>query len=265
MSSEFEVWFLPHNLRSAYERAALLLKSVDFDALYLPIPHELDWLINDLAFGAPYEQFMEEVKRLSILREPISSWEYRFKPILLTVRGLKLRKPNLKIVCYRDSFFDNLSTKDAEKIAALTLRVNVTGKVDAEEWRDIILRIIGNLSSSAINEGDYILKTWIKDGEWKTVCLSDHAAKGLVKSMRKYGIKAALRYIFTPYHFTPLEVLIREFIVADERGSNIGDERVKMLVKMHVEFIRDYILTSSNYDEAYFRWLRNGNYKKYLG
>lgn len=264
MPSEFEVWFLPHNLRSAYERAAIFLKDVDFDALYLHAPRELNHIIEDLALGAPYEQFIEEVKKFNILRESINSWEYRFKPILSAIRGLKLRRPNLKIICYRDSFFDNLSVKDAEKIATLILRANVTGKVDVGEWRSIICRIIGNVSSLIDNEGNYILKTWIESC-WgrKTICLSDHPAKGLIKRMRELGIKAALLYIFTPYYFTPLEVLIREFIAAGERGLNISDERVERLVKMHASFIRDYILTSNNYDEAYFRWLRNGNYKKY--
>ncbi|MEM2464178.1 MAG: hypothetical protein QXL85_00995 [Candidatus Bathyarchaeia archaeon] len=265
MPNEFELWFLPHNLRAAYERAATLLKSVDFDILYLHAPRELNWLVDELALGAPYEQFMETVQKISNLRESLNSWEYRFKPILLTIRGLRLRKPSLKIICYRSIFSENLSVKDAEDVAKLILRTNVTGRVDVEEWRNVVSRIINNISSSVNEESDYIFKTWIKIGEGrKTVCLSDYPAREIIKRMRKFGIKAFLRYVFTPYCFMPLEVLIREFIITDKRKLDISDERVTTLARMHVEFVREYILTSDNYDEAYFKWLRNVGQKLIL-
>ncbi|MEM2162942.1 MAG: hypothetical protein QXR84_05090 [Candidatus Bathyarchaeia archaeon] len=257
MSINFEVWFLPHNLKAAYERAATLLKSIDFNILYLHVPRELNWLINEIALGAPYEQFIEAVKKTNILRESIGSWEYRFKSILLAIRGLRLRRPNLKIICYRSSLSENLSTRNAEEIAKLILRVNITGKVDIEVWRNIVLSIINNVSSSADDESNYILKTFIESGcRQKAICLSDYPARRLVKRLREMGIKAFLRFIFTPYYFTPLEILIRESIAAMEKGLTISDERIESLVKTHAEFIRDYILTSDNYDEAYFKWLR---------
>lgn len=257
MPINFEVWFLPHNLKVAYERAATLLKNIDFNILYLHAPRELNWLINEIALGAPYKQFIEAVKKANILRESVSSWEYRFKSIILALRGLRLRRPNLKIICYRSSFSENLSTRNAEEIAKLILRVNVTGRVDVEEWRNIIFNIIDNVSSTANDESNYIIKTFIESGHRKkAICLSDYPARRLIKRLREMGIKAFLRYIFTPYYFTPLEILIREFIIAGEKGLTVSDERIEGLVKMHAEFIRDYVLMSDNYDEAYFKWLR---------
>lgn len=264
MFSEFEIWFLPNNLRTASEKAATILRKIDFDVLYLNVPRELDWLVNELSLGAPYEQFMEEVERLNILREPIKTWEYRFKPILQVIRGLKFRKPGSKIICYGNSALENLSIKVAEEIATLILRVNVTGRVDVNEWHRILSEIINNVSRSVNDESNYILKTWMEGSRGrKTICISNYPAKELLRRIRELCAKAILRYILTPYYFTPLEVLIRESIIASERGLNISNERIEKLVKMHAGFIRDYILTSNDYDEAYFRWLRNGHSKKY--
>lgn len=264
MFGEFEIWVLPHNLRVASERAASLLRGADFDILYLHVPRELGWLIEDLALGAPYGQFIEEVKRLNLLREPIASWEYKIKPLLLAIRGLKLRRPGLKIICYRSCFLENLSTRDAEDIAALVLRVNITGRIDLKEWLDALHRMMDRMLKSIDYETDHILRTWFEWGRGrKTICISDYSAKGLLRRIRESGIKASLRYIFTPYYFTPLEVLVREISRASERGATVNYERLKRLIFMHAEFVREYILTSGSYDEAYFRWLRDGRYGQY--
>ncbi|MEM1515758.1 MAG: hypothetical protein QXH24_06930 [Candidatus Bathyarchaeia archaeon] len=264
MSSEFEIWFLPNNLRAVSEKVATLLRSINFDVLYLNVPRELDWLVNELSLGAPYEQFIEEVECLNVLRGSIKTWEYRFKPILLAIRGLKFRKPSSKIICYENSALENLSIKFAEEIATLILRVNITGRVDVDEWHRILSEIIINVSKSIDDESNYILETWMEGNRGrKTICISDYPAKGILRKIRELGAKTILRYIFTPYYFTPLEVLIREFIIASERGLNISNKRIENLVKIHAGFIRDYVLISNDYDEAYFRWLRNGHYKKY--
>ncbi|MEM4983134.1 MAG: hypothetical protein QXK73_06060 [Candidatus Bathyarchaeia archaeon] len=264
MLSELEVWFLPNNLRASSKKAAILLKNVNYDALFLNVPREFGWLVDELASGAPYEQFIEKVRQLSVLRESIVSWEYKFKPIFLAIRGLKLKKSDLKIICYRESAFENLSTGIAEEIATLILRVSITGKVDVNEWRSIISKVISGFSILISNECNYILETWIENcRERKTICFLDYPAKRLVKRARELGIRATLRCVLTPYIFTPLEVLLREFIMASERRFYISNARIEKLIRMHTEFIRNYILTSDCYDEAYFRWLRDGHYKQY--
>ncbi|MBS7641202.1 MAG: hypothetical protein QXJ19_06865 [Candidatus Bathyarchaeia archaeon] len=264
MLCEFELWFLPSNLRAASERAASLLKSINYDVLYLNVPHELSWLVNELALGAPYENFIEEIERLNILRESIVSWEYRFKPIFLAIRGLKSRRPGSEIICYRSSVLENQLIRVAEEVAAMILRVNISGKVDVEEWRRILSEITLQNSKLINDESSYIFETWIRFHRGRrAICILDYPARSLVSKARRLGIRAALRYIYTPYYFTPLELLVRELAIAEERKLNISDERVRKLVKMHAEFIRNYILTSADYDEAYFKWLMDGHYKQY--
>lgn len=264
MTGKFEVWVLPHNLRVAHERAAEILKRMEFDDLYLNIRRDLEGLIEDLALGAPYENFIEEIRRLKILRETIGPWEKTIKPILLVLRGIKLKKPDLRIICYKNPDFDDLSMREAEEIAMLTFRVNSTGKIDVERWRNLIYKVIDEATASIEDEINYILEAHNETviGERRAICITDFSGRHLVRRVREIGINAALRYIFLPYHFTPLEVLMREAAVMLRRGIIIGDERLIKIVRLHAEYIREYILTSMDYDEAYMKWLKDRRFKE---
>lgn len=266
MTGKFEIWILPHNLRASYERAAGLLRRVEFDDLYLNIRRDLGGLIEDLALGAPYENFIEEIRRLRILRETVSPWEKTIKPILLILRGIKLKKPNLRIICYRNPDFDDLSIREAEEIALLTFRVNSIGKVDVKKWRSLIRKVIDETSTSIEDEANYILEAYNEAATEKrrAVCISDFSGKHLLRRIREVGVEATLRYIFLPYYFTPLETLMREAAVMLRKGSVISDERLVKLVRLHAEYIREYILTSADYDEAYMRWIRDRRFKECL-
>ncbi|MEM2026336.1 MAG: hypothetical protein QXM44_03340 [Candidatus Bathyarchaeia archaeon] len=259
VQGKFEIWVLPNNLRASSERAANILKNSKYDALFLDVRRELNDLVEDLALGAPYEHFIDEVRRSNILREPISSWEHQFKPIFLALRGLKIRRPSVKIFCYRSARSEDSLIKRAEKIALLILRINSTGKVDVKEWRETIY---GSVSESALHineETDYILRVYHEEnlrGKF-TIVISNFSGRNILKRLKDAGINASLRYMLLPYYFTPLETLIREAAVMLRKGLNISDERIIYLAKMHADFIRNYILTSCDYDEAYFRWVKD--------
>lgn len=265
MVQRFEIWVLPHNLRKAYERAANLLKEADFDNLYLNIRRDLEELIKDLALGAPYEKFIEEIRRLKILRENVDHWEKIIKPILLFLRGIKLKKPSLRIMCYKNPVFDDLFIREAEEIAILTFRVNSTDRVDVEEWRNLLYRIIDDATESIEDEANYILRTYGENvnKRGRTICLTDFSGKHLLRMIKSAGVDSIMRYIILPYYFTPLETLMRETAALLRRGFIISDERLTKLVRLHAEYIREYVLTSSEYDEAYERWLKDKRFKDY--
>lgn len=259
VQDRFEIWILPNNLRVASERAASILKETDFKILYLNVHRELSDLVDDLALGAPYEQFLDEVRRLNILRESISSWEYQLKPIFLALRGIKIRRPSVRIVCYRNSQSENSVIKRAEKIALLILRINSIGEVDVEEWRKIIYGAINEENAFADEEVNYIIGVYFRErlkGE-TAIIISDFSGRHLLRRLREAGVNVSLRYIFLPYYFTPLEVLMRETALMLRKGLDLSDEKIISLAKLHAEFIRDYVLTSYDYDEAYFRWLKD--------
>jgi len=263
MVGKFEIWILPHNLRVAYERAAEILRGIDFEDLYLNLRRDLEELVEDLALGAPYENFIEQI-RVRFPREPISYWENTIKPMLLFLRGIKLRKPNLRIICYKDSAFDDFSIETAEKIAMLTFRVCSSGKVELEEWRKLIYEVMDKSFASVEDEVDYILETYNKAaGGRRSICISDFSGRYLLRKIRESGVNASLRYIFVPYYFTPLETLIRETAEKLKRGLTMDDERIVKLVRLHAEYIREYILMCANYDEAYFKWLKDKRFQEY--
>jgi len=263
MIGKFEIWVLPHDLRAAYERAAEILRKTDFEDLYLNIRRDLNDLIEDLALGAPYENFIEQIK-LKIPCEPISYWENTIKPMLLFLRGIKLKKPNLRIICYKNSAFDDFSIKVAEKVAMLTFRVCSSGRVDLGEWRKLICDIIDKSIASTEDEANYIFEIYKKAaGRRISICISDFSGRFLLRKIRGAEINARLRYIFIPYHFTPLETLIREAAEKLRRGLTVNDERIIKMVKLHAEYIREYILMCVNFDEAYFKWLRDKRFKEY--
>lgn len=264
MAGKFEIWVLPHNLRIAYERAAELLRRVEFDDLYLNIRRDFEGLIEDLALGVPYENFIEEIRRLGILRETMKPWEKTVKPLLQVLRGIKLKNPALRIICYKSPDFDDLSIRKAEEIAILTFRVNSTGKVDVEEWRRLIYRIIDEASASIEDEAEYILRNYNEDAarERRAICITDFSGKHLLRRIRELRGETTLYYIFLPYYFTPLETLMREAAAMLRRGTVISDERLIKLVRLHAEYIREYILTSADYDEAYMKWLRDRRFKE---
>jgi len=263
----FEIWILPRNLRTASEKVSILLRRSYFEILCLNVQRELEELIEDLALGAPYENFIEQVEKLKLIREPICSWEYGIKPILLALRGLKLRKPNLRIICYKSSLAEDSSIKNATKIAALIFRVNSTGKIDVKEWRSLIYEIIEETDRFIDEEAYYLLRALsglLKKLRGKALCISDFSGKHLMRYLKKNGVKVRLRYIFTPYYFTPLEVLMREASKKLREGKEISDERLVKLVRLHAEYIREYVLTSINYDDAYFRWVKNKRFAEYF-
>lgn len=256
---KIEVWVLPSNLRVASEKAASALKSSEYDVLFLDVRRELNNLVEDLALGAPYEQFIDEVKRLNILREPISLWEHQLKPILLALRGLKIRRPGMKIICYRSQRSEDSLIKRAERVALLILRINSTGEVDVKEWRKIVHDSIRESTTLMDEEVDYILKVYHEENleDKFAIVISDFSGKYFLKRLKDAGISVSLRYLLLPYYFTPLEILIREAAAMLRKGSNISDERIVHLAKLHADFIRNYIIASYDYDEAYFQWVKD--------
>ena len=91
-----EVFALPTHLRVASERMAEVIRGSKFDALFLNLSRRLNVLVRALAEGVPYEEFIEMVRERALIPEPLSSWEYWVKPILLAVRGILNEKPELR-------------------------------------------------------------------------------------------------------------------------------------------------------------------------
>jgi len=255
LQGHFTIWVLPTYMKVASQKAAALLRNTEFDVLFLNLQRDLEGFVEALAEGAPYEWFMDRLQELKLLREPISSWEYRSKPILTVVRGLKQKRPNFKVWCYKQLSFAQLTAELAEKIARLVFRLISTGKMYSRDWRNLLQGFVEASSDAIEDEAKYIMERF--DPNALSICISDFYGRDLKEKLKRGGLDAGLDYIFLPYHFTPLEILVRECGKERSKGLTMSDCRLFELAKAHAEFIRGYVVTSEDYDEAYFRWLHD--------
>ena len=255
MQGHLTIWVSPGSLRAASERVATLLESSEFDVLYLNLQRDLERILEELVEGVPYQSFIDRLLELKLITEPIRSWEYAVKPIVAVVRDLKRTRPYLRVWCYRQPIFAHLSARMAEEIARMILRSSLTGKIDVKEWRNLLTDFVEASEDALWDEANYIVSRF--DHAVSSLCISDFHGRDLVEGLKRSGINVNLEYIFLPYFFTPLEILAHEFGRRHSEGSELSDNRISDLVKCHKEFVREYVLTSEDNDEAYFRWIRD--------
>jgi hypothetical protein len=245
---KIDIFAVP-KLKSAAMEVVEHLEEGGYDALFLPFSRSLEVYARELAEGAPYKYFIEELKRLKLISEPVGSWEYFSEPILRALSRIKRSSPDLEIYCYEDQLYERVSTETAVRASILALNTLITGKVNAEAWRQLLKDEI-NCGLEAIDkEVNFIAD--IAGSHKVNVCVSGFNGKYIAARFKREGHDVRLTYLHLPYFFTPLEVLKRELMQEKE----VSDERVEKLVRQHVEYVREYILTSGNVDEAYCRWV----------
>lgn len=231
------------NLRSSMAKAASLIVEADYDVVFINFPYNLQSVVFRYASERlTLKDLLNVIRSERLIPEPINTWLYLNEPILESLPILLKR--NAKIYCYRDVDNFHLSMENASKIASLTLKVNVTGKVDLEEW----IKTIGqplNLSSMDL-EAEFIgFKA-----EGRSVCITGLFGWKLAKRIKEFGHKVSVKCVEKLYYMKPVETL--EILL--ERGK-LTPQNAEQLIKEHAKFVRDYVLNTENIDEAYFTWV----------
>lgn len=247
-----EVFALPTHLRVASNRMARIIRSSESDALFLYLPQHLDSLIRSLAEGCPYEYLLDRVRELSLLPEPLSCWEYEMEPMLLAIRGILNRKHGLEISCYRQPSIVQLSANLAANIAELVLRASLTGKVDVDDWRMAVMEFLKASIDVLDEEAKYVAER--SEGKGKSICICGMDGRAFRDRLSEYNLETKLIYVLLPYYFTPIEILTRE-IERERGGSTENGERISRIAEHHINFVREYVLTTRSYDEAYLKWV----------
>jgi len=153
--------------------------------------------------------------------------------------------PDLRTCCYGRSESEFASMSAAVRVMSFTLRTMVTGDVELDEWRDVLVRSLDvdrevrEAEVGAIGES-------VKDS---SICVSDLGGRGFKRRLKSAGLRVMVHYVEKPFIFTPLMMLKRKMA----RGS-VGDEDVEALIRRHVEYVRSYIYRFDNRDRAYFEW-----------
>lgn len=241
--AEIELVIVP-SLRSSSRKAADLIKSREYNMVFLNFPRNLQPLISELVSGRiQLSSALDRIKEEKLIPEPIGAWLYLNGPILEAITGIN---GVAEVYCYSDVDYHHMLIDVASKIANLTARAGATGKVDIEEW----IRILKE--HHMFEASRFEAETIGVRAEGRCLCLTGLSGWKLAEPIRAMGHKVKVRCVEKLYVFKPLEML--DSLI--ERGR-IKQEEVEELIRCHINFVRSYILTSENLDEAYNKWIRN--------
>ena len=159
-----------------------------------------------------------------------------------------LNRINSEIYCYLEEF-DKIMNNSIE-ITILTLRSKITNKINIKEWLDI-------LNQSTIDIENIIEFINFK-AYGKSLCVTELSAWKLAKKLREFGYDVKIKSIERIYYFKPLEILS----ILLEKGK-INEKIAEELIKEHIRFIYDFVITHENIDKAYFSWINQKYLKKF--
>jgi hypothetical protein len=239
-------------LRRSFMKAASRLQQAKYNAVLIPIPRTLQTFIEEYFLGAPYELFVEKLRRSKLISEPVAPWTHIIEPLLRALREMKHKQRLLEIFCYGDSTYEEKSAQTAVKISILTFNLASTGKTDLNAWRKALESELLAEAGAFESETSFAVDV-IKDYP-DTACVSGVKGGPIFKRLRSTGLDAQLEYIDLPYYFTPLQILRNE-ILLESKGRLLTEDRMEELILEHVGYVREYILKSGDLDEAYLRWI----------
>ncbi|MEM3003850.1 MAG: hypothetical protein QXK96_00940 [Candidatus Bathyarchaeia archaeon] len=246
LKGSLEILIVP-NLRSSAVKASRIVEDRDdIQVLFLPEPQALEPYARRLASGnMSFKDFVEKVQSLKLLPEPIGSWLYVSEPILRALPRLKKNRSELDIHCYQETRSVQEEFNFATEIALLTYRSSVTGEVKVKEWIEVLsdLKVMRQVTIS--READYIRS---HSGASGNLCLSGLNAKDLRSHVERGFREVRVKSVENFYYFTPLEIL-------QSKLSKISEVEIAELLKLHLEYVNQYILKSRNRDIAHYLWV----------
>ena len=241
MMSKIDVLIVP-SLRSSAVKASRILADSGYDVIFLNLPTNLQSLISEYTSGSiSLQELISRIGSMRLIPEPISSWLYLNEPLLRILR--RASKP-IKAYCYVDVDYYHMLIEAAVRIARLTYKANVTGRIDVNEW----IRVIeGHIRSETMGqEAEFIsLKA-----RGYSICITGLSGWKIARILRGFGHEVKVKSAERLYMFRPLEIL--ETLM--ETG-NLTHRVAEELIREHVRFVRDYVLTSESLDKAYYSWI----------
>ena len=239
-------------MRSSIRKIVEYLKGMSFDRLLLPFPESLtSFFLKFIYGGISFEELLSTASEKNCLPEPIEWFRYLYEPLIKAIPLLKTRLPRLDIACYKDPDSVFKVNELAAYKASLMLYTAISGRVKVREWKELLKDEFESDKTSISNAAYRIIRSYHPLAY--TVCVAHLEGRHLLESLRRRILQVKLKYIGIPYLFTPLEVLKR--LVSIRGLSKIPDEVIERYVKLHVDYIRNYIVPSGELDIGYFKWL----------
>ena len=241
MMSRIDVLIVP-SLRSSAEKAAEILADFRYDMIFLNLPMNLQSLISEyISRSISLQELISKIGRMKLIPESITSWLYLNEP-LLKILG-RMDKP-IKAYCYVDVNYYHVLFEAAVRIARLTFKTNVTGRIDVNEWISVLREHIR--PEAMKQEAEFISLKARGD----SICIAGLSGWRMARILRGFGHKVKVRSAEKLYLFKPLEIL-----EALMERRNLTHKVAEELIREHARFIRDYVLTFKNLDRAYYSWI----------
>lgn len=245
--SRIEILVVP-DLYTSYRKSVEHLEESSYRDLFLNQPRDLEQHLsavarNKLTYGDLIHKIMEE----ELIAEPIDGWRYPVEPLLKSLPRLKAKNKELTIHCCVNPAYYRLRIEKASELARLTLRSNMTGRVEVEEWKTTIMDLVNKKPEELEREVGVIDR---RAGE-RAVCISGYDGKSLEELLSEEGHEVTRIEVEEFYHPKPLERL--EGKLEKSRGKT-PEEEIKTLVREHLSYVKDFILQNRTRDQAYWKW-----------
>ncbi|MEM2122040.1 MAG: hypothetical protein QXE79_00195 [Candidatus Bathyarchaeia archaeon] len=240
------------SLRSSLRRLVEYLEGDFFDRLLLPFPEALNPLLIKFINGEEsFDELLEEASGKGCILEPTGYFKYLYEPLIRAMPILKRRLPRLDITCYRDSESIAKMNELAVHKASLTLYTAINGKVKIREWRGLFEEELKSDTASIHEAVNNIIRSYNPFSH--VICAAHLEGRHLYERLRGRIRSISLKYMGLPYFYTPLEALKR--LISIKGLSGVTDEAIEEGVKLHVGYVRDYVIPSKELDMGYLRWL----------
>ncbi|MHC1610741.1 MAG: hypothetical protein ACXQTW_03930 [Candidatus Methanospirareceae archaeon] len=230
------------NTSYSKEKAAEILKRGGYDSLFIDFTRNQENFIRGIAKGVDPELAVERMKDLGLVKEPEDTQNFRAaKPLFDCLPSLDLEDTD--IYCYKEEASLILSRDVAVRILILTARAKA-GRIEVEEWKEVMKEDIYNELESAEGEAKYIADR----AKEKNICLD--ASPELLTSLSGLGFH--VKEIVVDKPCKPLDILGEKIKREILEGETVKEEEVVRLVHAHLRFVG--MVMEKGYEEAYGEW-----------
>ncbi|MDI6654673.1 MAG: hypothetical protein QME59_02150 [Candidatus Hydrothermarchaeota archaeon] len=148
-----------------------------------------------------------------------------------------------EVFCFRDPLYHDFYREVATEILILTMRAKI-GKVEAEEWKELIGEEIRLATRCSEREARYIATRALEEN----VCIDASEEVGL--ALAKLGYK--VERVELEKSRKPLDILREKLRREILFGEKVPEESVERLVMEHLKFVE--LIIGEDFEEAYREW-----------
>ena len=220
-------------LKKFFEAVAGILSSAypDLDQVFLPLPVSVEReLAASIVSGASFSEFLRGYG------EVFAKYFYFLKPVYNAILSMWTGEPGVEVLCYLPGTPEDAVSFSVEA-GLLVAKTVITGRVDVDAWLALLSKVGEPREEADLISFRLMGKAFIVATRAGTRIARILSGKGVLLDLVELG----------PYVPTPLERLLE--------GPR-DPRRVERLVLEHAEYVRNYVLTSRDLDEAYMKWVK---------